>query len=562
VATRSWLGGYSAEEVKAAQKVDTDLGVLHQWMETSIPSTKEEVQLESQAVKHYWLCMPQVDKIQGVLYYRWEDHNSDSKRLLLVPKAMRDEILKFCHESPLAGHPGITRTKERVKQLFFWHGMAGDVERYVAKCPTCQKCKRENQTVRAPLQGYQSGEPLERVQLDILGPFPVSAKGNKYILVIMDQFTKWVEAFAVPNQEAETVSKTFVEEFILRYGVPIEVHTDQGKNFDSLLFKRICTLLNAAKTRTTPYHPSSNGLVERFNRTLLQMLRCYCDADQKDWDVHLPYLTAAYRSTPHTATCLTPNKLMFGREVHGPEALIHGVQAELSGKKDLPYLDFLEETLESAYEFTRKTLKQGQLKQKRLYDLRSKDKPFFKGDLVLVKDTTKSKGKSPKLQPVWKGPYIVSQVFGPVLYELRDRKGSKILHYDRLKKYHSEDIPYWVSRKRREITAECACPPIREETTDDLHDAETDTGTADSQDVEPQEHTPADEHIACNRDLPLEPQRHSEPQLKSTTRPPSLEPQRHSETQLKKPTRPPAAEEEPQYSSRGRLLRKPQKLTQ
>jgi transposase InsO family protein len=98
----------------------------------------------------------------------------------------------------------------------------------------------------------------------------MSLHGNKYIMVITDQFTKWAEAFAVPDQSSETTARTLLEEFISRFGAPLEIHTDQGRNFQSEMFRNLCKLLGVTQTRTTPYHPASNGQVERFNRTVLQ----------------------------------------------------------------------------------------------------------------------------------------------------------------------------------------------------------------------------------------------------------------------------------------------------
>ena len=134
----------------------------------------------------------------------------------------------------------------------------------------------------------------------------------------MDYFTKWAEAFALPNQQAETVARVLVDEFICRYGVPLQIHNDQGSNFESNLFRHLCKLLDIYKTRTTAYHPQSDGLVKRFNRTLESMLNMYCKDDQTDWDIHLPFVLMAYRASEQETTGATPNSLTFGREVNLP----------------------------------------------------------------------------------------------------------------------------------------------------------------------------------------------------------------------------------------------------
>ncbi|KAL3853041.1 hypothetical protein ACJMK2_016625 [Sinanodonta woodiana] len=140
---------------------------------------------------------------------------------------------------------------------------------------------------------------MDRIALDIMGPLPETSIGNKYILVIGDYFTKWTEAFALPNQDAIAVASVLVEEIICRFGVPQQIHSDKGTQFESEIFQEICRLLGIENTRTTAYHPQSDGMVERFNRILAAMLSAYVNEHQDNWDEHLPYLTMAYRAGIH-----------------------------------------------------------------------------------------------------------------------------------------------------------------------------------------------------------------------------------------------------------------------
>uniref|UniRef100_A0A146QJK2 Pol polyprotein n=1 Tax=Fundulus heteroclitus TaxID=8078 RepID=A0A146QJK2_FUNHE len=345
--------------------------------------------------------------------------------------------------------------------------MGGDVHLFVKMCPHCSACKSTGPKKRAKLQGYQVGAPLDRLHLDILGPFPVSSSGNKYILVIIDQFTRWVEAFPIPDQGAETTAKKLVYDFIARFGAPLELHTDQGRNFESSLFRNVCRLLQITKTRTTPYHPSSNGQVERFNRTLLQMLRCYVDRNQKNWDEQLPLLTAAYRSSQHMVTGFTPNRLMLGREVHQPHDIQCGAARLKSNAMEVvDYIYKLEESLKEAQSLARSHLRTAQERQKKVYDLRANEHSYDIGDLVFVKDDTKKKGLSPKLQALWRGPLIVAAHRGPVLYEIQGPKHRTIMHHDRLKPYNSDVIPVWISRQRCKILQQCQDPDLHLNTED------------------------------------------------------------------------------------------------
>ena len=171
-----------------------------------------------------------------------------------------------------AGHLGVNKTLEGVKERFYWPECTKDVKDWCRACDLCASRERPTHTPQAPLRTYNIGTLLERVALDILGPLPDSDRGNKYVLIIGDYFSKWTEAYAIPNQEAMTVARVLVEEFMARFGIPRQIHSDQGRNFEPKVFHEMCKLLGMDKTRTTPLLPQSDGMVERFNRTIEGML--------------------------------------------------------------------------------------------------------------------------------------------------------------------------------------------------------------------------------------------------------------------------------------------------
>ena len=159
--------------------------------------------------------------------------------------------------------------------------------------------------------------------LDILGPLdPPTARGNRYIMVVVDYCTKWVEAMPMVDQTAQTCARHFVEDFVCRLGIPEQLHSDQGRQFESALFQEMCRLLRINKTRTTALHPQSDGQTERANRTLLDLLAKLVKENESSWDEQLPYALAAYRSSVHRVTGETPNRLMLGREVGTPLSLL------------------------------------------------------------------------------------------------------------------------------------------------------------------------------------------------------------------------------------------------
>ncbi len=156
---------------------------------------------------------------------------------------------------------------------------------------------------------------MERIGVDILGPFPITEAGNRFVLVTMDYFTKWPEAYAVPDQSASTTVQRLVDKIFARFEVPDELHSVQRRNFESRLFSEVCQRLGVKKTRTTPLHPQSDGLVERFNRTLATQLAILTSQHQRDWDQHLPLVLWAYRTAVQESSQCTPAALMFGREL-------------------------------------------------------------------------------------------------------------------------------------------------------------------------------------------------------------------------------------------------------
>ncbi|GFW29147.1 retrovirus-related Pol polyprotein from transposon 412 [Trichonephila clavipes] len=154
------------------------------------------------------------------------------------------------------------KTLQKVRERFYWNNVRSDVEKCCRTCDPCASRKGPRKRTRGRLQLYNVGAPFERIAFDILGPLPRSSEGNNNILVVMDYFTKWPEAYPIPDQEASTVAYVLVQHWISRFGV-LQLHSDQGRNFDSTVSKRLCEILTIDKTRATALHPLSDGMVER-----------------------------------------------------------------------------------------------------------------------------------------------------------------------------------------------------------------------------------------------------------------------------------------------------------
>ena len=191
--------------------------------------------------------------------------------------------------------------------------MRQTVEDYIASCKICSQHNQPTSSGKAPLKPIEVGEPFTFWAMDYMGPLPVTTRGNKHILVVMDHFTKWCEAFATPDQKARTVAEILVNKVFSRFGPPAVLHSDQGANFESNLMHDICTLMGISKSRTTAYHPQCDGLVERQNRTLQAMLTAFCSQHREDWDLWLDSVVYAYNTSRHESLGVSPYEVVFGR---------------------------------------------------------------------------------------------------------------------------------------------------------------------------------------------------------------------------------------------------------
>ena len=266
-----------------------------------------------------------------------------------VPKVNRDDVLHKVHNAPSGGHLGEAKTLSRLQERFYWPGHVEAVKVWCRCCADCAARRSPGQRRRAPLQSMHAGYPMQIIAVDIVGPFSPVQSGNNDVLVVSDYFTKWMEAFAIPNQEAVTVAE---EEVFCRFSIPEQLHSDQGRQFEGKLMQEVCKLLHIKKTRTTAYHPQSDGVVERLNRTLLSMLTATVHEHPGDWDKKLRLMCMAYNTSVHQSTGFSPFFLLFGCQARLPVDLAYGT-APMEEKTTQEYVRNLRQTLEKAYSTVR-----------------------------------------------------------------------------------------------------------------------------------------------------------------------------------------------------------------
>ena len=278
------------------------------WLKTGVKPARCDVEGGGCKLLSYWSQWGRLLLRDGLVLRRWENDKTGQEiyQQICLPEIFVPQVLHVLHNSPSAGHIGVSKTLEKVRRRFYWHGMREDVENHIRRCSPCAQCKLP----RAPLINIKSGHPLQRVAIDIVGPTPRSSLGHEWLLVVSDHFTKFAQAFPVRNTSAVTLAKKVMDEYICRFACFESLHSDQGANVDGAVFKGLCYLIDAAKTRTTPYHPQGDGQVERLNKSLVKILCKLISDHRRDWADFVPKAALAYNTSVHESTGFTPYRLM------------------------------------------------------------------------------------------------------------------------------------------------------------------------------------------------------------------------------------------------------------
>jgi hypothetical protein len=416
--------------VALKQREDPELQEVIEYLETGKMPSNDRWKL-SLAPRKF------LELIDGVLYIicgpASGKYPSTSRKLLCVPKSMRADFLALFHDS--MGHLGIRKTFDRMASRVHWNTMHSDVEKWIKSCEKC--CgKKDPKTGRQFPIGtiVPSGEACSEWVVDVLGPLkPTTRNGNKFVVIFIDRLTKWPEAFAVPNQDSETIARLLVQEIIPRHGCPRTLLSDRGAPFLSKLSKSIYELLAIKKLNTTAYHPQCNGLVERFNHTIVSMISMYVNDYPDDWDEHLNYCIWAYRTAINDSTKFSPFFLLYGREPLFPiDAMLDSEEQYRSAEE---YVAEVIRKLKVAKEMVKDSAIQIQQKRNQSNAQLSRIQSFRIGEYVMLFNPKTKQGISAKLSHKWRGPYVVIAQTSSVNYIIRhlETKKTDHVHVSRLK---------------------------------------------------------------------------------------------------------------------------------
>ena len=415
-------------------------GIIRTLSSGKVPDTinKEMQRLVEKVVDHYTLHKATLYKKDESRHGTLEgtSRGRQQRNRQVISRTKMTETLRQLHDAPLAGHLGQDNTYHQVSQHYYWPGMKKDIIRYVQTCKICQK--RQRRRGEAPLEPIQKyPEPFYQIGVDVMGPLPRTPTGKRYIVVAVDHFTKWVEARALEEADAQSIVQFLYEDIICRHGVPTLMTTDRGTEFINELVTALANVYKIKHIRTTAYHPQGNGQVERTNRIIKDILAKITPSKPGDWSIYLPSTLSVIRNTRQSSTRFTPSELLFGHQLRQPFESADYPQ-EPCDPLEYAQTEFgrIRDFRTQAHGFIRKA----QDRQKGSHDNHVQILPALKiGDLVMIWRDTVESNMSAKLERKWEGPYLVKDIKGTTHWLKNRHSGAplpKAYHRNRLKIYH------------------------------------------------------------------------------------------------------------------------------
>ena len=407
----------SSADLIQEQARDQDIHPILRHVQNHTRPNVEEQQSYSRSAKTLLRHLPSLKMDNGILKKTLHTQEQLPVDVIVLPSSLKQIVFTKAHTE--CGHQGRDRTTKLLQSRCFWPNMSAEIADLVKNCIRCLK-SHGTKTVFQPKGHLNATQPLEIVALDFV-TLDRAADGTENVLVMSDIFSKYTVAIPTRDQTALTTVKTLLQSWTPYLGMPLRIHSDKGKSFDAEVTRLLCEHYNIKRTRTTSYHPQGNGQVERFNRSMIQMLTSL-EADKKSrWPEYLPELVFCYNATPHTTTGHSPYSLLFGREPTLPVDVFLNV-AKPSSSTDYiaQHLQRLDEMREKARVAVKKAL------QRQDAASSSNKKPIHLkiGDFVLKRQHPAGRKKlqdafgGPPLRvvglpPSTGGPFVVRPPLGP-----------------------------------------------------------------------------------------------------------------------------------------------------
>ena len=382
--------------------------------------------------------------INGLLYKRTKyDTGTMEDFALVVPNRFRKDLLTTSHDTAATGHMGIGKTKSRLMTYFYWPGISRDVANYVKHCRACQLTAPIRTQDRVPLQSLPvlNAPVMENLTIDIIGPtLRKTAKGNRYLLILVCNTSRYVQAYPLPNLKASTICNKLLHAFTL-FGLPSRIFSDQMSSFKSELITAVCHKFGVDLKYSSAWHPSSHGLVERTIRTLEDMIRKFWNIHERDWDQLIDFLLFALRESKHDSTQFSPFELVMGKKFSGPHFLQRRswenngfAESDLKTTSAAKYMQELTRKMQMVRAAAVQNDNRARQKMKRIYDRNATERALKVDDEVLLLLPTTNK----KLEWSWSGPYKVTEILPNNNYRIFLGHRYGVYHINSLRKFLSE----------------------------------------------------------------------------------------------------------------------------
>ena len=440
--------GLTLENIKSAQLADPLLIAVREFLITGDKPTGGKLSDKIKTVAKQSFI--EGDPGSGLLY-KWQNpENWDvpyMEERLILPEKFEEQIIKYYHSNNFQGHLGVEITCDRIAKQFYFIGLRTKVANFIRSCDVCQRHSYDNQKPGGFMKPHNYLFPWEEISVDLIGPLPQSKKRNVYLLVIIDIFSNWVEAFPLTATQAK--SQTIIDKMMIvfcHWGFPSTIISDNGPQFISKLWNGVMASLGIKVKHTSPYNPQANP-VERKNRDIKLYLAKYAEKVHNTWDENLQPMLFALRTAINRSTGYTPARLLLGKELRTPIDLIIKPKSDFTHVDYNKFADLAQIKLHNAIEYAKENRMLASEQQKLLYDKGRKLVTFKVGDLVLCKTHPLSSGIdkfAAKLAPKRDGPYVILEFQPPNTYVIGDIETNEAVttvpvHF--LRKYFAQENP-------------------------------------------------------------------------------------------------------------------------
>ena len=464
------VGKIDPQEVKRVQEEDAVIRVVLPWVRSGeIPSRadRKDLGLKEKALLNQLKCLELNN--DGVLVRR-----KNNGFQLVIPERYKKMVYSELHEK--MGHLSAERVVQLAQERFYWPYLSQEIHHFVENVCQCVKRKKPNREERAPLQKISTSEPFELVSIDYLH-LDRSSGGMEYLLVVVDHFTRFVQVYPTKNKSGRTAAEKIFNNFVLKFGFPRKLHHDQGREFDNKLFDRLQQLAGVEGSHTTPYHPQGNGQVERFNRTIINMLKTLPDNHKSRWKDHVDKLVFAYNCTRNDTTTFSPFYLLFGRSPRLPVDFMFDLGEEdddqvWSYRSHREFAESWKHAMKEAYTVVRHQSNKSAARGKKHYDKKIYGACLDIGDRVLVRNVSE-RGGTGKLRSFWEDDiYVVVGKKNPDIpvYTVeteskRAKKKVRVLHRNLLlpcDHLPPDDVDLDIGNEKRPASKKEKTPPRKQ----------------------------------------------------------------------------------------------------